>query len=48
MIIVSHRTLADEVFQRDLESLKCAKLLIADEAHNLGSEGVHLEPSGIF
>ena len=47
-IIVSHRTLADEVFQQDLEGLKCAKLLIADEAHNLGSEGFISNPPEFF
>ena len=38
-VVVSHRTLADSEFRAELRKLPCAKLLIADEVHNLGSEG---------
>ena len=37
--VVSHRTLSDERFQAELQRFDCTTLLIADEAHNLGSEG---------
>ena len=38
-VVVSHRTLADGEFRALLTSLDATKLLIADEVHNLGSEG---------
>ncbi len=38
-VVVSHRTLADSEFRSELRKLRCLKLLIADEVHNLGSEG---------
>ena len=38
-VVVSHRTLADSEFRTELKKMSCAKLLIADEVHNLGSEG---------
>lgn len=38
-VVVSHRTLTDSEFRAELRKLPCAKLLIADEVHNLGSEG---------
>ena len=47
-IIVSHSTLADKDFQNDIARFKCAKLLIADEAHNLGSEGFIADPPTVF
>ena len=37
IIIVSHRTLCTHEFQDILESFDCERLLIGDEAHNLGS-----------
>ncbi len=39
VVVVSHTTLANTKFKSDLGSFSCDKLLIADEAHNLGSEG---------
>jgi superfamily II DNA or RNA helicase len=47
-IIVSHSTLADEGFQNEITRFNCAKLLIADEAHNLGSEGFISNPPTVF
>ena len=38
-VIVSHTTLADAGFKSEIEAFSCDKLLIADEVHNLGSEG---------
>ena len=38
-LVVSHRTLADGAFRTQLANLDATKLLIADEVHNLGSEG---------
>ena len=38
-VVVSHRTLSDARFQAELARFECTTLLIADEAHNLGSEG---------
>ena len=37
-VVVSHRTLSDARFQAELDRFGCTTLLIADEAHNLGSE----------
>lgn len=37
-IVVTHRTLCNQEFQRRLSNIPFPKLLIADEAHNLGSE----------
>ena len=39
VVVVSHRALVDKHLQRELESFVGVRLLIADEAHNLGSEG---------
>lgn len=36
-VVVSHRTLCDRVFQAGVEKIDCTTLLVADEAHNLGS-----------
>ena len=38
-LVVSHRTLADGAFRTQLANIDGTKLLIADEVHNLGSEG---------
>ena len=38
-VVVSHRTLCNKVFKSEIESFDCTTLLIADEVHNLGSEG---------
>ena len=39
VIVVSHSTLSNRGFQAELQKFQCKSLLIADEAHNLGSEG---------
>lgn len=38
-VVVSHRTLCDNEFKAEIEKFECTTLLIADEVHNLGSEG---------
>ena len=38
-VLVSHRTLCDSTFKTEIEKFDCTTLLIADEVHNLGSEG---------
>ncbi|MCY4384867.1 MAG: DEAD/DEAH box helicase family protein [Nitrospinae bacterium] len=48
VVVVSHRTLCDKRFKAELEKFGCARLLIADEAHNLGSEGFIVEPPSFF
>ena len=35
-VVVSHDTLCDDRFQREISDFGCAKLLVADEVHNLG------------
>lgn len=47
-IVVTHRTLSSSDFQDELRKFKCASLLIADEAHNLGSEGFIASPPTFF
>ena len=47
-VVVSHRTLSDEGFQAELRRFDCTKLLVADEAHNLGSEGFIANPPTFF
>ncbi len=39
IVVVSHRTLCDSGFKSEIEKFDCTTLLIADEVHNLGSEG---------
>ena len=39
IVVVSHRTLCDSGFKEEIEKFDCTTLLIADEVHNLGSEG---------
>ena len=38
-VVVSHRTLCNSAFKSEIEDFDCTTLLIADEVHNLGSEG---------
>ncbi len=38
-VVVSHRTLCNSAFKAEVEKFDCDTLLIADEVHNLGSEG---------
>ena len=47
-VVVSHRTLSDEGFQAEIKRFDCIKLLVADEAHNLGSEGFIANPPTFF
>lgn len=47
-IVVTHRTLSSSDFQDELRKFTCASLLIADEAHNLGSEGFIASPPTFF
>ncbi len=47
-VVVSHRTLSDDGFQVEIERFDCATLLIADEVHNLGSEGFISNPPKFF
>ena len=39
VVVVSHRTLCDSTFKSEVRKFDCETLLIADEVHNLGSEG---------
>lgn len=39
VVIVSNKTLCNPTLHDELKKFACTKLLIADEAHNLGSEG---------
>ena len=48
IIVVSHRTLCNSEFKTELETFNCKTLLIADEVHNLGSEGFITEPPNFF
>jgi len=48
VVVVSHRTLCNRAFKAEVEKFDCARLLIADEAHNLGSEGFISGPPDFF
>jgi hypothetical protein len=48
IVVVSHRTLCDRMFKAELEKFDCIRLLIADEAHNLGAEGFISDPPSFF
>ncbi len=48
VVVVSHITLADGGFRDELRRIDCAKLLIADEVHNLGSEGFIADAPDFF
>ena len=39
VVVVSHSTLCDSPFKAEIEKFDCTTLLIADEVHNLGSQG---------
>lgn len=47
-IVVSHDTLCSEAFLKDVESFNCNRLLIADEAHNLGRQSFINDPPEFF
>ena len=38
-VVVSHKTFCNSDFKAEIEKFNCTTLLIADEVHNLGSEG---------
>lgn len=48
IVVVSHRTLCNSGFKAELEKFDCKTLLIADEVHNLGSEGFITDPPEFF
>ena len=48
IVIVSHRTLCNSEFKDELKKFDCKTLLIADEVHNLGSEGFITDPPDFF
>lgn len=47
-VVVSHRTLCDASFKAEIGKFDCPTLLIADEVHNLGSEGFTSDPPSFF
>ena len=48
IVVVTHRTLCNSDFKAELEAFGCKTLLIADEVHNLGSEGFITDPPESF
>ena len=48
IVVVSHRTLCNSEFKDELKKFDCKTLLIADEVHNLGSEGFITNPPDFF
>lgn len=48
IVVVTHRTLCNDDFKTELETFSCKTLLIADEVHNLGSEGFITDPPDFF
>ena len=48
IVVVSHKTLCNSEFKAELEKFDCKTLLIADEVHNLGSEGFITDPPDFF
>ena len=48
IVVVSHRTLCNNEFKNELKKFDCKTLLIADEVHNLGSEGFITDPPDFF
>lgn len=48
VIIVSHDTLCSEIFLKDVASFDCDRLLVADEAHNLGRQSFVNDPPAFF
>ena len=47
-VVVSHDTLTNPGFHRELERFEATTLLIGDEVHGLGSEGFTSNPPGFF
>jgi len=48
IVIVSHKTLCTDGFKEEIGKFKCQTVLIADEVHNLGSEGFITDPPDFF
>ena len=48
IVVVSHVTLCNSEFKDELKKFRCKTLLIADEVHNLGSEGFITNPPDFF
>ncbi|RKU19317.1 hypothetical protein C6500_11500 [Candidatus Poribacteria bacterium] len=48
IVVVSHKTLCTNEFKGELDKFKCKTLFIADEVHNLGSEGFITDPPDCF
>ena len=48
VVVVTHRTLCTSEFKAEIEKVNCKTLLIADEVHNLGSEGFISTPPTFF
>lgn len=48
VVVVSHDTLCTPEFLKAIEGFNCARLLIADEAHNLGRASFVEEPPDFF
>ena len=48
IVVVSHKTLCNSAFKDALQKFDCKTLLIADEVHNLGSEGFITDPPDFF
>lgn len=48
VVVVTHKTLCTSEFKTELEKFDCRTLLIADEVHNLGSEGFISDPPTFF
>ena len=48
IVIVTHKTLCNSDFKAEVEKFDCKTLLIADEVHNLGSEGFITDPPEFF
>ena len=48
IVVVTHRTLCHNDFKDELKKFDCKTLLIADEVHNLGSEGFITDPPDFF
>ena len=48
IVVVSHKTLCNSDFKAEIEKFDCTTLLIADEVHNLGSEGFTTDLPSFF
>lgn len=48
VLVVSHKRLCKSAFKDQLKKFHCKTLLIADEVHNLGSEGFITDPPDFF